>query len=70
MDEQDVIALFLSSVYLAYVSKVRSSLLMEFKIDRYTKVVLTLIAVALLVNAFKNNFSDISTPFNPQSVQA
>ena len=43
---------------------------MEIKIDRYTKVVLTLIAVALLVNAFKNNFSDISTPFNPQSVQA
>lgn len=43
---------------------------MEIKIDRYTKFILTLIAIALLVNVFKSDMSTMSTPFNPQPAQA
>ncbi|MBM3263318.1 MAG: hypothetical protein FJY97_07820 [candidate division Zixibacteria bacterium] len=43
---------------------------MEIKIDRYTKVVLTLIAAGLLINAFKDDVPAVHTPFNPTPVQA
>ena len=39
---------------------------MEIKIDRYTKIVLTLIALGLFANALKSEISTINTPFNPQ----
>ena len=35
---------------------------MEFKIDRYTKIVLTLIAVGLFFNAFKSEIVSLGTP--------
>lgn len=43
---------------------------MEIKIDRYTKIVLTLIAIGLLANAFKSDLSAVYTPLNPQIVHA
>jgi hypothetical protein len=43
---------------------------MEIKIDRYTKFILTLIAVALLANVFKSDMSSSYTPLNPQPAQA
>ncbi len=43
---------------------------MEIKVDRYTKVVLTLIAVGLLANAFKDDLSSVTTPLNPQPAMA
>jgi len=43
---------------------------MEIRIDRYTKIILTLIAVGLLFNAFKNELPSVSTPLNPQSARA
>ncbi len=43
---------------------------MEIKIDRYTKIVLTLIAVGLLANVFKENLPVVSTPLNPEPAQA
>lgn len=38
---------------------------MEIKIDRYTKIVLTLIAIGLFFNAFKSEISSVRTPFSP-----
>lgn len=43
---------------------------MEIKVDRYTKVVLTLIAVGLLANVFKDELPTMSTPLNPQPAMA
>ncbi|MDE2848543.1 MAG: hypothetical protein OXO51_17700 [Gemmatimonadota bacterium] len=43
---------------------------MEIKVDRYTKVVLTLIAVGLLANVFKDELSSVSTPLNPRPAMA
>ena len=43
---------------------------MEIKVDRYTKVVLTLIAIGLLANVFKSDAPAIYTPLNPQMAQA
>ena len=39
---------------------------MEIKIDRYTKIVLTLIALGLFFNAFKSEITSAGTPFNPE----
>lgn len=43
---------------------------MEIKVDRYTKIVLTLIAVGLLANVFKDDLSSVATPLNPQPARA
>ena len=43
---------------------------MEIKVDRYTKVVLTLIAAGLLANAFKDDLSSVATPLNPEPAMA
>ncbi len=43
---------------------------MEIKIDRYSKVVLTLIAVGLLANVFKDDLPAVTTPLNPQPARA
>jgi hypothetical protein len=43
---------------------------MEIKVDRYTKVVLTLIAIGLLANAFKQDLPALDTPLNPAPAHA
>ena len=43
---------------------------MEIKVDRYTKIVLTLIAIGLLANAFKADLPAIYTPLNPEPAHA
>lgn len=43
---------------------------MEIKIDRYTKWVLTLIAIGLFANAFKSEITTLNTPINPQPLYA
>lgn len=43
---------------------------MELKIDRYTKVILTLIAVGLFANLFRNSLPAVHTPLNPEPVLA
>lgn len=39
---------------------------MEIKLDRYTKVILTLIAIGLFANLFKRSLPAVHTPFNPE----
>lgn len=43
---------------------------MEIKTDRYTKVILTLIAGGLLANVFKADLPVLRTPFNPDEASA
>jgi len=43
---------------------------MEIRVDRYTKIVLTLIAVGLFANAFSDDLTSLSTPLNPPPAQA
>lgn len=43
---------------------------MEIKSDRYTKIILTLIAVGLFANVFKADLPVLRTPFNPDQASA
>ena len=43
---------------------------MEFKVDRFTKIILTMIALGLFFNAFKGDVASLATAFDPEPAYA